>query len=445
MLHTSVRLAAVLALVAPTAASDNVLLLIADDLGVDRIAAYGEHPDPGLTPHLDQLAAEGMLFRNCWSNPYCSATRATIWTGRYCFRTGVGWYINPWADPFGLLGHERTLPRTIARGSDGAVVTALIGKWHVSGMNQGMIHPNVAGWTHYSGQPNNLVNGQDYYDWQEIDDGAARWIHRYATTESVDAALTTIARFGDRPWFVAIGFHAPHFPFHAPPEELHDYTLSGDPNDTPFEHGKAAIQAMDTEIGRLLASIDPDVLARTTVLFVGDNGTDKPLSVAPFLPEHGKPSMFEGGINVPLLAWGSAVTAKGTQCDALVNTSDLFTTVCDLLAVPTPPLGQDPLGPVDSVSLLPYLSAPDTPSLREFVYSEKFAPLHGQPPFKQQERAIRDARYKLKVNVKAQTEELYDLALDPFEVTDLLLGVLDDEQSAAYAQLKARLVALVGG
>ena len=82
-------------LATPLFAPDNVLLLIADDLGVDRIGAYAEHPDPGLTPNIDRLAERGVLFRNCWSNPYCSATRATIWTGRYCFRTGVGWYVNP--------------------------------------------------------------------------------------------------------------------------------------------------------------------------------------------------------------------------------------------------------------------------------------------------------------------------------------------------------------
>ena len=61
-----------------TRAQQNVLLIIADDIGVDRIGAYAEHPDPGRTPAIDGLAASGVLFRNAWSSPTCSPARATI-------------------------------------------------------------------------------------------------------------------------------------------------------------------------------------------------------------------------------------------------------------------------------------------------------------------------------------------------------------------------------
>src|SRR5262245_52162050 len=68
----------------------NVLLLIADDLGVDQLAAYGIGANPPPTPNLDQLIASGVLFQSAWSQPTCSPTRATIQTGRYGFRTGIG-------------------------------------------------------------------------------------------------------------------------------------------------------------------------------------------------------------------------------------------------------------------------------------------------------------------------------------------------------------------
>jgi arylsulfatase A-like enzyme len=66
---------------------ENVLLVVADDLGVDAVRAYAEGSNPPPTPHIDALAARGVLFRNAWSNPSCSPTRACLHTGRYSLRT----------------------------------------------------------------------------------------------------------------------------------------------------------------------------------------------------------------------------------------------------------------------------------------------------------------------------------------------------------------------
>jgi hypothetical protein len=68
----------------------NLLLVIVDDFGVDLVGAYGEAADPPCTPTIDGLVAEGVLFRNAWTNPVCSPTRAALFTGRYGFRTGIG-------------------------------------------------------------------------------------------------------------------------------------------------------------------------------------------------------------------------------------------------------------------------------------------------------------------------------------------------------------------
>src|SRR5262245_65248854 len=78
----------------PSTPPGNILVLIADDLGVDQLAAYGVGSDLPPTPNLDRMAAEGVLFRNVWSQPTCSPTRATIQTGRYGFRTTIGMAIN---------------------------------------------------------------------------------------------------------------------------------------------------------------------------------------------------------------------------------------------------------------------------------------------------------------------------------------------------------------
>ena len=84
----------------------NVLVVVADDVGVERIAAYGAHPDAGPTPVIDSLAARGVLFRNAYGNPICSPTRMAALTGRHGFRTGVGIGVS-WA---GGLGHGEFVP-----------------------------------------------------------------------------------------------------------------------------------------------------------------------------------------------------------------------------------------------------------------------------------------------------------------------------------------------
>ena len=74
----------------------NVLLILADDLGVDMFSPYDVHPSPAPTPNLDALAAEGMLFEYFYSLPSCSPTRAAVLTGRMPFRYGIGKPIDQW-------------------------------------------------------------------------------------------------------------------------------------------------------------------------------------------------------------------------------------------------------------------------------------------------------------------------------------------------------------
>jgi arylsulfatase A-like enzyme len=80
---------------ASAAVAANVVLIIADDLGVDKVAAYAESPTAGPTPAIDSLAAGGVLFRNAWSYPVCSPARSSIATGLHPMRHAVGWYTTP--------------------------------------------------------------------------------------------------------------------------------------------------------------------------------------------------------------------------------------------------------------------------------------------------------------------------------------------------------------
>jgi len=68
----------------------NVLIVLSDDQGVDQVGAYGVNPDAPPTPNIDSLAAQGVLFRQAWSAPTCSPSRASLLTGRHSQRTGFG-------------------------------------------------------------------------------------------------------------------------------------------------------------------------------------------------------------------------------------------------------------------------------------------------------------------------------------------------------------------
>lgn len=435
-----------LALVAEPGAAggtaSNVLLVIADDLGVDRVGAYEESADPGRTPHIDALAAEGVLFRNAWAHPICSPTRAAMLTGRHPFRTGVGAVFkdkmvpgNPMGgtnEPFSFSPGAVSLPLLVGRASGGSYATAALGKWHLAAAGEAMGHPLQCGFDLSSGS---LFNLDDYYEFPKAVNDAGVLVSKYATVDTTDDAIASVHSLPE-PWFVWLAYNAPHVPVHEPPAELHSYELSGHPIGDQVDYTKAMIEALDTEIGRLFMAMGPDLLARTNVVFVGDNGTAPGAVEPPLTPETAKSSVYEGGVNVPLIVAGPAVDYPGRECAALVHAADLWATVLELTGS-QPPADEE----VDSVSLVPYLADPGQESIREHVYSERFYP-NGFGPYELYRRAIRDERYKLVHLVPEQEEHLFDLEQDPYEQSDLLEGTLTLAQAGAYERLWAHMDAM---
>ena len=166
------------------AAQQNVLIVIADDLGVDQLRVYDAGDDAPSTPTINALASQGVVFRNAWANPICSPSRAALQTGRHGFRTGVGWLID--SDLPALPLAEITLPELLDRGTDSGWEHALIGKWHLGNGNVGgNLNPNLQGYDHFSGTLGNFTsNGQNwsYTNWLKVVDGAESISNVYATT-----------------------------------------------------------------------------------------------------------------------------------------------------------------------------------------------------------------------------------------------------------------------
>ena len=421
---------------APARARDNFLIVVGDDLGVDKVGVYsrddlyghpGEGANPPPTPTIDALAAAGVLFRNAYASPVCTPTRAATLTGRHGFRTGIG---SLGGD---LSTAELILPELVAA----THANAALGKWHL-GPNGDADHPNDSGFDYYAGALGGGVG--DYTSWPKTTQGSTVEGHTvYATTDNVDEAIAAIDGFGASPWFVWLAFNAPHTPFHAPPAGLHTQTLSGDPNDTPIEHHAAAVEAMDSELARLLAAIPQDVLDDTTIVFFGDNGTPRRAVEAPFDPNRAKGTVYEGGVNVPLIVKSPHVpiSSRGSESLALVGTVDLFATLAEIVGVSSTA--------EDSLSLLPYLEDPALPTRanRPYAYTETFSP-NGTGPFDDQRQALRDDQYKL-IRRDGVDAELFDLTADATESTNLLDGVLSPEQQAALDRLSAWMDGIESG
>lgn len=397
-------------------AQENVLVIVADNVSPELIEAYGEGSDPAPTPTLDALAASGVLFRNATSNPFGGPTRATLLTGRYGFRTNVGARKPPTQAPAWtkLDAEEVTIPEMLE-----AYRSAALGEWNIGPLPQGF--------EYYAGAPDdldwnylNFTKRRHFPDgtWDDVrvtcdenntdpvvaNHSAGRSKPCYETTNIVDEAILKIGEFetaGD-PWLVWVAFHAARAPFHMPPDDLLPSDIVYDPIDSDKQ--RAMVEAMDTEIGRLMTHVPAD----TTVVFVSDNaGEEDSCSGTPALGSC---------IRVPLIVRRPGSSA-GEVSDALVNTTDLFATVAEIAGATSTA--------EDSVSLLPYLVTPAAPTQHRpsaggpYAYAEYFH--FGVGAFG---RAIRDARYKYVWDysgASGPSEALYDLDADPGELSNLLL------------------------
>ncbi len=400
----------------PGAPGGNILVLVLDDVGTDKL---GASPWAPRTPNIDALAARGVRFRNAYAAPSCSPSRAAMLTGRHPRRYGLGGRIRSRSEPYELPLSELTLPEMLER-SPIRYQNAALGKWHLSSHRSpsGLSHPLDSGFSWFAGSVANLqvtdtpgVRGS-YFRWQKNTNGSRAFTETYATTDTVDDAIARIEAMNP-PWFLWVGFNAAHTPLHTPPGEL-----TGDARPTT-NRGRfdAAITALDSEVGRLLAAVDPVVLADTTILLVGDNGTPGDLATPGVAADpggrahrSGKGSLSEAGIRVPLIVAGPHVRQPGTPSDALVHVVDIFATAAELAGVDLGAL-RDQRGrplPIDGQSLLRYARNPGAASRRSVLYQDRFAP-NGPGPYQSDARMVRDGRYKLLQGPNGRVQ-LFDLA-----------------------------------
>lgn len=493
------------------AQQENFLIIVADDVGTDRIGSYNEYqalsvPEP-FTPKIDSLLKEqGVLFRNAWSNPMCSPTRALLVTGDHAFRTGMGHLAMNQSNSWSLPVAEITIPETLPP----AYSSVAVGKWHLG--NDVTTHPMDSGFGEHHGSLHNLgrpiqnpnpsppqtevssMKG-DYFTWVRHDGNATsstktitsvfdepfnltsrNFVNgdNYATRHTANEAIEFVDGDGTgdlpEPWLLYVAFNAPHFPFHVPPPQVYvgpdDLQTTLSPNPTDGELHRIMIEAMDVETGRIIEAIDPAVLAHTTIIFLGDNGNPVKTVEGNQDPSHAKGSLYEGGINVPLIVRSPRLQDyalnRNMESSALVSLADVFQTVAEIAGVTTT-AGED------SVSMVPLLEDPTLPDdhTHSFLYAERFeengipagnasaiADIRNQGPTdphyqSKYERTIRDEDYKL-IRRNGTYEEFYDLqvAAVDVEATNLIpdgdTSSLSSAQWLAFHDLKREMEELVG-
>ena len=348
----------------------NIVLIMADDIGIEGFGCYGGTSYQ--TPRIDEIAAKGLRFTHAYSQPLCTPTRVQLMTGRYNHRN--------WTY-FGILDpKEKTFGHRL---QEAGYRTLITGKWQLQSYDPPDF-PNAsrrrdtgmkitdAGFDKWS----------QYHAWHTEDKGS-----RYPDPKlDIDGTIETFdGRYGpdiwveniadflqrhhdsdsDRPFFIYHAMALPHWPFNPTPES----EAWKDPSrryQESTEFFPDMVAHMDKVVGQIVDHLDRLKLSENTlVLFYGDNGTDRRITskMGDVEIPGGKALPLQSGIRVPLIAHWSGKVPAGETCSDLVNAADFVPTLMELADIEAKPEDQ-----LDGQSFLPQLLGKAHPSPREHSF-----------------------------------------------------------------------------
>ena len=384
----------------------NVVIIVSDDQGWGDVGYNGSEIR---TPHLDQLAADGVKFDRFYVHPSCSPTRAALMTGRSPLKTGVMLAFNPWYET-GLPLDEKLLPEYFRKWG---YQTFAVGKWHL-GPNKDVYHPNNRGFDHFYGHLGGFLNHYLHTMWGGVDwqrNGETVIEQGYATRLITREATRLIReRDRDKPMLLYVAYNTPHSPLQAPAETVDSYASIDDQKRRIYA---AMVTELDQGIGEIRAVLAEEGLSENTMTwFMSDNGGAEWLGADNGLLRAGKGRPWEGGIRVPALVCRPSKLPTGSTFSDPVAVEDVLPT---LLAAAG--LAQDYPKPLDGRDVWPALSSG--------------APL-GPKPMLFVRRGITDSDYqfayfqddwKLVQQYDGESQafhhELFRILDDPYETEDL--------------------------
>jgi len=316
----------------------NLVVVMADDMGYGDASCYGN--TAFRTPHLDRLAAEGLLFTDFHSSgSVCSPTRAGLLTGRYQQRAGIPGVIN--ADPkvnrhHGLMSVEVTFAELLrAEGYR----TAVFGKWHLG--YQKRFNPIHHGFERFRGYVSGNVDYISHFDRMGIADwwNGDRLVPEpgYSTHLITRHAVRFIKQHADRsgkkPFCLYVAHECPHSPYQGPGDKPVRGPGRTKLKGTSRKDIKVTYGQMMTEMDRGVGAItnalqETGIADRTLVLFFSDNGANRNGRNGPLRGFKG--SVWEGGHRVPAIAWWPGTISPGRTTSTTAITLDVMPTLIEL-------------------------------------------------------------------------------------------------------------------
>jgi arylsulfatase A-like enzyme len=383
---------------ADTPRPPNIVLIFADDLGINDLGCYGrsEHQ----TPRLDRLATQGMRFTSAYcAQPICSPSRAAIMTGRHPARLHLTTFLPGRADAKTqkllhpkinqqLPLEETTLAEALKKAG---YATGCFGKWHLGGQGFG---PKEQGFeTYFAGQANTKPS--------DTEGGKGEY-------ELTTRAAEFIATNKDRPFFLYLPHNTPHIPLGAKQALIDKYKDAFNPIYA------AMMESMDECVGRILDKLEEHGLADDSiVIFTSDNGGLHVLESQNTPATHntpyraGKGYVYEGGLRIPLIVrWPKRI--RPAAIDTPVVNTDLPVTLAELA-------GAKLAAELDGISLAPLLLGKGELPSRALHWHFPHYTNQGSRPA----GAIREGDWKLVEHYEDGRLELYNLARDTSEKDDL--------------------------
>lgn len=420
----------------------NIIFILADDLGYAELGCYGQKEIK--TPHLDQMAAEGIRFTDFYAgSTVCAPSRCVLMTGKHLGHAHVRGNAGG-ADMArqSLRDEDVTVAEMLKKAG---YATALCGKWGLGddlpGGHEGL--PRRQGFDHFFGYLNQ-VHAHNYYPeflWRNEEKVALRNIVQPAEKEYggfrggwatkkldyshdlvIDDALNFIrqeAKDPDHPFFLYLALTIPHANNEATRgvgngQEVPDYGIYADKDWKDQDKGQAAmVTRMDADMGRILDLLEKLKIAdNTLVMFSSDNGphhegghdVDRFDPAGPFRGM--KRDLYEGGVRVPMIAWWPGTVPAGKTSHHIGYFGDLMATCADLAGV-------KPEEGLDSISFEPTLVGDDAEQkTHKYLYWE-FYERNGK-------QSVRAGDWKAVNNSWPKgSVELYNLKTDPGETNNV--------------------------
>lgn len=420
---------------AADAPKPNIVFFLVDDLGYADVGFNGSKDIH--TPNIDKLAHEGTILTSHYVQPVCSPTRSALMTGRYPTHTGVYTIVRPHAK-WGLPLEERTLANAL---KDAGYETALTGKWHL-GEFEPAYTPNARGFDHQYGHYFGMIDyfthiRSDFPDWYR--NGKEVKEEGYSTHLITSEACRIIAgKNKSKPLFLYVPFNGVHSPYQVPESYLQPYAqLQGNRRSLA-----GMMAAVDEAIGKITAALDSAGLRENTlIIFSSDNGGPNPVKISDNGPlRAGKGTIYEGGVRVCAFAnWPGHIPSGVTNKEPM-HAIDWFPTLVKLVGgsleqkLPLdgrdvwPMLTQGAKSPHDTILCV------QSPTRAAVCMGDWKLLLNASGQDSEESSDDAPRKGKNKNTAKGETMELYNLATDLGETSDLVM-----QEPERVAAMRAKL------